>query len=101
MDIHVKAYLLGSDECPREIRCFIVEKDNVRSCEDLKRRVIQVFSNLKDQIVFAMFYRDRDGDLVSFSTDDELWMGLHTMTDQTFRLYLKEMRSIKSWTFQD
>ena len=99
MDIHVKAYLQGADSNIREIRCFVVEKDNVRCFEHLRRTCINVFSNLKEQIIFAMFYKDRDGELVSFSSDDELWMGLHCMSDQIFRIFLKEMRSIKSWTF--
>ena len=104
MDIHVKAYLLGPDgKTPREIRCFIMEKDYVRCCEELRKKIICAFSNLKEQIIFAMFYKDADDDEVSFSTDEELWMALlcRAIQDGTFRVYIKEMRGIKSWTFLD
>lgn len=32
---------------------------------------------------------DEDGDLVAFSSDDELMMGLACMKDNTFRIFLK------------
>ncbi|XP_069029476.1 sequestosome-1 isoform X2 [Embiotoca jacksoni] len=42
--------------------------------------------------VLHMFYRDEDGDLVAFSSDDELMMGLGCMKDATFRLFIKEKK---------
>lgn len=32
---------------------------------------------------------DEDGDLVAFSSDDELMMGLACMKDDTFRVFIK------------
>lgn len=32
---------------------------------------------------------DEDGDLVAFSSDDELMMGLACMKDSTFRIFIK------------
>lgn len=32
---------------------------------------------------------DEDGDLVAFSSDDELLMGLACMKDSTFRIFIK------------
>lgn len=32
---------------------------------------------------------DEDGDLVAFSSDDELMMGLACVKDNTFRLFIK------------
>lgn len=42
-----------------------------------------------------MFYRDEEGDLVAFSTDEELSMGLEMINDDVFRLYIKEKRECK------
>lgn len=36
-----------------------------------------------------MYVSDEDGDLVAFSTDDELMMGLACMKDATFRIFIK------------
>lgn len=32
---------------------------------------------------------DEDGDMVVFSSDDELLMGLNCMKDETFRIFIK------------
>lgn len=36
-----------------------------------------------------LYVSDEDGDLVAFSSDDELMMGLACMKDATFRLFIK------------
>uniref|UniRef100_A0A3P8S6Z4 PB1 domain-containing protein n=1 Tax=Amphiprion percula TaxID=161767 RepID=A0A3P8S6Z4_AMPPE len=88
MSVTVKAYLLGKDESVKEIRRFAVDQDVSCSFEYLSKKTASVFSNLKSSS-FSLFYRDEDGDLVAFSSDDELMMGLGCMKDATFRLFIK------------
>ncbi|TKS65036.1 Sequestosome-1 Protein kinase C-zeta-interacting protein [Collichthys lucidus] len=89
MSVTVKVYLLGKDEAVKEVRRFAVDQDVSSSFEYLNRKTAGVFNNVKD---FNMFYRDEDGDLVAFSSDDELMMGLACMKDTTFRVYIKEKK---------
>ncbi|XP_071755674.1 sequestosome-1 [Centroberyx gerrardi] len=91
MSVTVKAYLLGKEEAPKEIRRFAVDQDVSSSFEYLSRKVAEVFSNLQ-HATLQMFYKDEDGDLIAFSTDDELMMGLGCMKDATFRLFIKEKK---------
>ncbi|XP_018544645.1 sequestosome-1 isoform X2 [Lates calcarifer] len=91
MSVTVKAYLLGKDESVKEIRRFAVDQDVSCSFEYLSRKTAGVFSNLKNN-GFNMYYRDEDGDLVAFSSDDELMMGLACVKDGTFRLFIKEKK---------
>ncbi|KAM9741511.1 LOW QUALITY PROTEIN: sequestosome-1 [Menidia menidia] len=91
MAVTVKAYLLGKDEQVKEIRRFAVDQDVSCSFEYLSKKTAAVFSNLNGGH-FQMFYKDEDGDLVAFSSDDELMMGLGCMKDATFRLFVKEKK---------
>ncbi|XP_029368624.1 sequestosome-1 isoform X3 [Echeneis naucrates] len=88
MSVTVKAYLLGKDESVKEIRRFAVDPDNFNSFEYLSRKTEGVFNNLKNN-GFNLYYRDEDGDLVAFSSNDELMMGQACMKDNTFRLFIK------------
>nr|XP_019961449.1 PREDICTED: sequestosome-1 isoform X2 [Paralichthys olivaceus] len=85
--VTVKIYLLGKDEAVKEIRRFTMNQDV--SFDQLNQKTASVFTNLKN---FNMYYRDEDGDLVAFSSDDELMMGLSCMKDNTFRLFIKEKK---------
>ncbi|XP_041845522.1 sequestosome-1 [Melanotaenia boesemani] len=91
MSVMIKAYLLGKDEQVKEIRRFAVDQDVSSSFEYLNRKTTEVFPNLKASN-FKLFYKDEDGDLVAFSSDDELIMGLSCMKDATFRLFIKEKK---------
>ncbi|RVE67625.1 hypothetical protein OJAV_G00104710 [Oryzias javanicus] len=91
MSVTVKAYLLGKDEQVKEIRRFPVDQDVSCSFEYMSKKTAAVFSNLKNSS-FSLFYKDEDGDLVAFSSDDELMMGLGCMKDSTFRLFIKERK---------
>ncbi|XP_014905995.1 sequestosome-1 [Poecilia latipinna] len=91
MSVTVKAYLLGKDEQVKEIRRFTVDQDVSCSFEYLSRKVAAVFSNLSGSTC-SLFYKDEDGDLVAFSSDDELMMGLSYVKDATFRLYIRERK---------
>lgn len=47
-------------------------------------------------------YPDEDGDMIAFSTDDELIMGLTCIKDYTFRLFIKgESFVIKDGAFSN
>ncbi|XP_029688038.1 sequestosome-1 isoform X1 [Takifugu rubripes] len=91
MSVTVKAYLLGKDEVVKEVRRFAVDQDVSSSFEYLCRKTAEIFNNLKNS-GFNMFYKDEDGDLVAFSSDDELLMGLACMKDSTFRIFIKEKK---------
>ncbi|KAK5896441.1 hypothetical protein CesoFtcFv8_009603 [Champsocephalus esox] len=89
MALTVKAYLLGRDQVVKEVRRFNVDQEVSCSFEYLQSRTSSVFSSLRD---FNLYYRDEDEDLVAFSSDDELMMGLASMKDGPFRLYIKEKK---------
>ncbi|XP_061644545.1 sequestosome-1 isoform X2 [Phyllopteryx taeniolatus] len=91
MSVTVKAYLLGKEESVREIRRFLVEQDAIGSFEHLCAKTCQMFSGLK-RPAFNMYYKDCEGDLVAFSSDDELAMGVACMKDRVFRVYIKEKK---------
>ncbi|XP_077073362.1 sequestosome-1 [Siphateles boraxobius] len=91
MSMTVKAYLLGKDDCNKEIRRFAVDQDVSTSYEYLKRKVLDVFVGL-GTAPFQMQYKDEDGDLIAFSSDNELMMGLALVKDDTFRLFIKQRK---------
>uniref|UniRef100_A0A672K796 PB1 domain-containing protein n=1 Tax=Sinocyclocheilus grahami TaxID=75366 RepID=A0A672K796_SINGR len=88
MSMTVKAYVIGKDDCHKEIRRFGVDQDVSTSFEYLKLKVLDVFLGLRT-VPFQMYYKDEDGDLIAFSSDDELMMGLAVVKEGTFRLYIK------------
>ncbi|XP_053574616.1 sequestosome-1 [Bombina bombina] len=101
MSVTVKAYLLGKEECHKEIRRFPLELPGGKgkvgpkvSCEMLSRKVTEVFQGLR-QASFQMFYRDEEGDLVAFSTDEELNMALDMLSEDVFRIYIKERKDCR------
>ncbi|KAM7000187.1 sequestosome-1 [Tautogolabrus adspersus] len=91
MSVTVKAYLLGKEEVVKEVRRFTVDQGASSSFDYLSSKTADVFTCLKNN-GFNMYYRDEDGDLVAFSSDDELMMGLACMKDGTFRLFIKEKK---------
>ncbi|XP_063784604.1 sequestosome-1 [Pseudophryne corroboree] len=92
MSVTVKAYLLGKDENQKEIRRFTLPE--APGWDRLAGKVAEVFPGLRAGC-FQMLYRDEEGDLVAFSTDEELRMGLDMMNEGVFRLYVKERRELK------
>ncbi|XP_077428775.1 sequestosome-1 isoform X2 [Vanacampus margaritifer] len=91
MSVTVKAYLLGKEESVREIRRFLVEQDAIGSFEHLCDKTCQMFPGLK-KAAFNMYYKDCEGDLVAFSSDDELNMGVACVKDDVFRVFIKEKK---------
>uniref|UniRef100_W5N0C3 Sequestosome-1 n=1 Tax=Lepisosteus oculatus TaxID=7918 RepID=W5N0C3_LEPOC len=94
MSMTVKAYLLGKEDIHKEIRRFAVDQEVSSSFEYLTRKVAEVFQSLRNA-TFQMYYKDEDGDLIAFSSDDELMMGLACIKDDTFRVFIKEKKECK------
>ncbi|XP_053319212.1 sequestosome-1 [Spea bombifrons] len=103
MSVTVKAYLLGKDDSHKEIRRFAfplpagtgrAPANATSMCDDLSRKVTEMFQGLRGG-PFQMFYRDEEGDLVAFSTDEELNMALSGLKEDVFRIYLKEKKDGK------
>ncbi|KAK1161116.1 sequestosome-1-like isoform X1 [Acipenser oxyrinchus oxyrinchus] len=94
MSMTVKAYLLGKEDAQREIRRFTVDQGVSSSFAYLSRKVAEVFQCLKSEN-FNMYYKDEDGDMIAFSSDDELMMGLSCVKDDTFRIFIKEKKENK------
>ncbi|XP_028631802.1 sequestosome-1 isoform X4 [Grammomys surdaster] len=99
----VKAYLLGKEEATREIRrfsfCFSPEPEAEAAagpgpCERLLSRVAVLFPTLRPG-GFQAHYRDEDGDLVAFSSDEELTMAMSYVKDDIFRIYIKEKKECR------
>ncbi|XP_045441728.1 sequestosome-1 isoform X2 [Pipistrellus kuhlii] len=100
----VKAYLLGKEDATREIRrfsfCFSpgpeaeAEAAARGPCERLLGRVAALFPALRPG-GFQAHYRDEDGDLVAFSSDEELTMALAYVKDDLFRIYIKERKECR------
>ena len=82
----VKAFLNRPGN-PQEIRRFSVDEGASTSYDYLRRKVGQVFQGL-DNITLA--WKDAEGDLVVFSSDDELMEALGFVTDAVFRLYIRK-----------
>ncbi|KAJ8282922.1 hypothetical protein COCON_G00054410 [Conger conger] len=91
MSMTVKAYLLGKEDIHKEIRRFTVDQDVTSSFEYLNRKVADVFQSLRNA-TFQMYYRDEDGDMIAFSSDEELIMGLTSVKDDTMRIFIKEKK---------
>lgn len=58
MSMTVKAYLLGKEHIPKEIRRFAVDQDVSTSFEYLKKKVEDVFSTLRN-VTYQMFYKGK------------------------------------------
>lgn len=58
MSMTVKAYLVGKDDCNKEIRRFAVDQDVSTSFEYLKRKVLDVFVGLRTA-PFQMYYKGK------------------------------------------
>lgn len=93
--VTAKAYLLGRDEAPREIRRFTLELRPIPGrLERLNAKVLEVFQGLKSES-FQMCYKDEEGDMIAFSSEEELTLALSCVKDNIFRLYVKEKKECK------
>ncbi|KAM6380189.1 sequestosome-1 isoform 3-T3 [Pluvialis apricaria] len=92
----VKAYLLGKEEAAREIRRFSLQPP--ARYQAIHDRVAELFQGLLragPPPAFRMHYKDEDGDLIAFSTDEELEMAMPYVQDGVFRVYIKEKKECR------
>ncbi|KAM6196611.1 sequestosome-1 isoform 3-T3 [Sarcoramphus papa] len=92
----VKAYLLGKEEAAREIRRFSLPPP--ARYQAIHDRVAELFQGLLragPPPAFRMHYKDEDGDLIAFSTDEELEMAMPYVQDGVFRVYVKEKKECR------
>ncbi|KAL8212053.1 UNVERIFIED_CONTAM: hypothetical protein K2H54_035864 [Gekko kuhli] len=96
----VKAYLLGKEDASREIRRFAVEAPAFY--QPIREKVAELFQGLLRNAAaaaaagsFQMYYKDEDGDMVAFSSDEELQLAMPYVKDGIFRIYVKEKKELK------
>ncbi|XP_074694424.1 sequestosome-1 isoform X3 [Strix aluco] len=92
----VKAYLLGKEGAAREIRRFSLPPP-VRY-QAIYDRVAELFQGLLragPPPACRMHYKDEDGDLIAFSSDEELEMAMPYVQNGVFRVYIKEKKECK------
>ncbi|XP_054072980.1 sequestosome-1 isoform X3 [Rissa tridactyla] len=92
----VKAYLLGKEEATREIRRFSLPPP--ARYQAIHDRVAELFQGLLragPPPAFRMHYKDEDGDLIAFSTDEELELAMPYVQDGVFRVYIKEKKECR------
>ncbi|XP_051276243.1 sequestosome-1-like [Dicentrarchus labrax] len=87
MSVPVKVHLLGKDGSVMEVRRFDLSPAYYhRNLESVNTMITKLF-NLKG--ILKLFYKDEDGDMVAFSSDDELATALKYIKDNTFRVFIK------------
>ncbi|XP_015497708.1 sequestosome-1 isoform X3 [Parus major] len=92
----VKAYLLGKEETAREIRRFSLPPPaRYRAIYDRVAELFQGLLRAGPPPAFRMHYKDEDGDLVAFSSDEELELAMPYVRDGVFRVYIKEKKECK------
>ncbi|XP_025919141.1 sequestosome-1 isoform X6 [Apteryx rowi] len=92
----VKAYLLGKEEAAREIRRFSLPPP--ARYQAIHDRVAELFQGLLragPPPAFRMHYKDEDGDLIAFSSDEELELAMPYVQDGVLRVYIKEKKECK------
>ncbi|XP_067661534.1 uncharacterized protein [Haliotis asinina] len=89
MSVVVKAFLERDGNPKAEIRRFGVPADASASFTYIFMKVSEVFPGLVTGN-FNLFWKDSDGDLVCFSSDEELMEALGFVTDSVFRIYVRE-----------
>ncbi|OWK59500.1 Sequestosome-1 [Lonchura striata] len=92
----VKAYLLGKEEAAREIRRFTLPPPaRYRAIYDRVAELFQGLLRAGPPPAFRMHYKDEDGDLIAFSSDEELELAMPYVRDGVFRVYIKEKKECK------
>ncbi|XP_033098324.1 sequestosome-1-like [Anneissia japonica] len=90
MALTVKAYL--KSDADTEIRRFSIDEGVTTSFEYLSKKIVQVFPKLENSDNIKVSYKDSEGDLVTFSSDEELIEGLGQLQDDIFRVYIQELK---------
>jgi len=90
MSLTVKAYFKN------EIRRIPLEVSNASSFALLEEKIRATFFDLPARGRLAMRWKDSEGDLVMFGTDDELIEALGTVQDGVFKVYLENLDDIEN-----
>ncbi|OWF55631.1 sequestosome-1-like [Mizuhopecten yessoensis] len=86
MSLTVKATLHRAEP---EIRRFPVPADVSSSFDYLKKKISDVFPGLHKGL-FSLYWKDQDGDLITFNSDEELLEALGFVNDGMLRIVIKE-----------
>ncbi|XP_077984450.1 sequestosome-1-like [Glandiceps talaboti] len=89
MSITVKAYLESADGGQPEIRRFTVDQGVSTNYDYLAGKIAQVFPSLPRPDSFNLSYKDSEGDMVAFSSDDELVDAYGQLNEDIFRVYIR------------
>ncbi|WAQ99089.1 SQSTM-like protein [Mya arenaria] len=87
MSLTVKAFLKKEGKWDGEIRRFQIPADVSSSFDYLARKLCEIFPSLRPGN-FSLYWKDDDGDHVSFSTDEELLEALGFVSDSLFKVYI-------------
>uniref|UniRef100_A0A672ZRJ8 PB1 domain-containing protein n=1 Tax=Sphaeramia orbicularis TaxID=375764 RepID=A0A672ZRJ8_9TELE len=87
MPLTVKFHLLGEDQKVKVIRKIELDIYVENTFEILLERVQDLFNLPADKI--SLFYKDDDGDLVMFVSDEEMRIGQRNRKADTFSVYIK------------
>jgi len=91
MSLTVKGYLESADGGQPEIRRFTVDQGVSTNYDYLAGKIAQVFPSLPRPESFTLSYKDSEGDLISFSSDDELVDAYGQLNEDIFRVYIKRV----------
>lgn len=78
-----------------EIRRFAVDYDVSTNYEYLLAKITSVFPGLVNKSI-TLYWKDCDGDMIAFSSDDELMEALKSISDGIFRVYIVEKKTHRS-----
>ncbi|XP_052228602.1 uncharacterized protein LOC127842882 [Dreissena polymorpha] len=70
-----------------EIRRFSIPKEHEQEFSYLEEKLTNIFTGMKNKDI-QIFWKDPDGDLVMFSTDEEYSEALKFVHDNLFRIYI-------------
>ncbi|XP_077465408.1 sequestosome-1 [Stigmatopora argus] len=92
MSVTVKAYLMSKGSIA-EIRKFVLkDHPTIGRYEQLECKSNQLYNSLKNRVnsSIQLSYEDNDGELVAFSSDEELFLAETCIKDGVFRIFVKE-----------
>lgn len=97
MSLTIKAYFEKAGSTEVEIRRFNISTDVSRSYDNLIKKVASIFPSLKEG-EFSVSWKDSDGDLVLFSSDEELVEALGHVEDTLFKIFIRTKDSLAHGT---
>lgn len=89
MSITIKAYLKIGDNASGEIRRFEMDPGECTNFECVIKRLMHVFPSLANESI-KVSWKDSEGDLIAFSSDEELAGALGQLSEDVFRIYIQK-----------